>query len=207
MSQSDPQTEPEEDILPEDVSPEAPEEAQAGGDDSLAAAHAKIADLEKKLAEMKDQVLRALAEAENTRKRTERAREDTAKFAVSSFARELLSVADNLRRALDAIPKEMREKSDELDNIYTGVEATERELQRVFESNGIRKIDPAGQAFDPHFHEVMFESPAPGTPAGTIVHVMEPGYIIHERLLRPARVGVAKGDDSAPSGTKVDEQV
>lgn len=214
MNQSNPQNE-DENPLPEDISPEMPEaepaaEAQAADPhaDPLAAAQAKIAQLEQQMAEIKDQALRALAEADNIRKRAERAKEDTAKFAVSSFARELLSVADNLRRALVAIPEEARKASDELDNIYTGVEATERELLRAFESNGIKKIEPIGEMFNPNFHEVMFESPAPGTPPGTVMHVLEPGYIIHERLLRPARVGVAKGEEGeGEPGQNVNQEV
>jgi len=104
-------------------------------------------------------------------------------------------VADNLRRALDAITPDQREKNEQLKNIFMGVEATERELLRVFENNGIRKIEPLHQKFDPNLHEVLFEAPAEGKAPGTIIQVVEPGYIIHERLLRPARVGVAGGGD------------
>ncbi|MCE9507150.1 MAG: nucleotide exchange factor GrpE [Alphaproteobacteria bacterium] len=164
----------------------------------------QIAELDKKLAETTDKMLRALAEAENTRRRAERERQDTAKFSVASFARDLLTVSDNLRRALNAIPAAERGKSEQLNSIFTGVESTERELLRVFESNGIRKIDPLHQKFDPNLHEVLFEAPAPGTPSGTIIQVVEPGYMIHERLLRPARVGVAKNDGNGDS-KKVDQ--
>ncbi len=152
-----------------------------------------VADLEKKLAEANDKTLRALAEVENIRKRGERERQDIAKFSVSSFARDLLSVSDNLRRALQAVSPEQREKNPELKNVLIGVEATERELLRIFEGNGIKKVEPMGQKFDPNFHEVMFESDMPDKPAGTIIQVIEAGYTIHERLLRPARVGIAKG--------------
>jgi molecular chaperone GrpE len=174
--------------------------------DENAAAAAVVADLEKKLAEMNDKLLRALAETENTRRRLEKERMDTAKFAVSSFARDLLTVADNLRRALEAITPEQQEKIPELKNIFTGVEATERELLRVFESNGIKKVQPLGQIFDPNLHEVLFESDAAGKPPGTVLQVMEPGYTLHDRLLRPARVGVAKGG-GAPEGGHIDENV
>jgi molecular chaperone GrpE len=166
----------------------------------------QIAELNKKAAETTDKMLRALAEAENTRRRAERERQDTAKFSVASFARDLLTVSDNLRRALNAIPPEQRDRNEHFKTIFTGVEATERELLRVFESNGIRKIDPLNQKFDPNLHEVLFEAPAPDAPSGTIIQVIEPGYMIHERLLRPARVGVAKNEGGG-EGNGVNQQV
>lgn len=169
-------------------------------------AAAQIAELERELANASDRMLRALAEADNTRKRLEKERLDTAKFAITGFARDMLPVADNLRRALDAITPEQRENNPELKNIYIGVEATERELLRVFEQNHIRKVDPLHQTFDPNRHEVIFESPAPGKPAGTVIQVVEPGYMLHERLLRPARVGIAKGGETE-NGARVDAEV
>lgn len=156
--------------------------------------------LDAKLAEANDKMLRALAEVENIRRRAERDRQDISKFAVSSFARDLLSVADNMHRALQAITPEQRETNEALKNIYIGVEATERELMRLFEKNGIKKQEPLDQKFDPNLHEVMFEAEVPGKAPGTVIQIIEPGYTIHERLLRPARVGVAKGDGSATSG-------
>jgi molecular chaperone GrpE len=200
-------TDPAEHPLDEDVP--TPDTQVAEPSPELDAALAKIAELEKRLAEMKDQALRALAEAENIRKRTERAREDTAKFAVSSFARDLLTVADNLRRAMGSISRDAQEKMPELKNIYVGVAATERELLRIFESNGIRRIEPMDEKFDPNLHEVMFEAHVPGKEPGFVFQVIDPGYTIHERLLRPARVGVAKaGDTSAPeAGGTVDKEV
>lgn len=193
------QADPHQDDLPEDSG--ATGAADVSGD-----ATARIADLEKQLAAMKDQALRALAEAENTRKRSERDRQDTAKFAVSSFARDLLSVSDNLRRALSAITAEQREASPEFASVYTGVEATERELLGLFERNGIKKVEPLGHKFDPNLHEVLFEMDGGGKEPGTVMQVVEPGYTIHERLLRPARVGVAKGADD-DNGRNVDQQV
>ncbi len=166
----------------------------------------RIRQLEERLGETNDRLLRALAEADNTRKRLEKERQDTAKYAVSSFARDLLSVADNLRRALAAITPEQREQNAEFKNIAIGVEATERELLNLFERNGIKKIDPLGQLFDPNLHDVIFESDATGQPAGTIIQVVESGYTIHDRLLRPARVGVAKasGDPQSDAGNRID---
>ena len=205
MTPAEPAEEPIADPTSDDIVP-APENEAVEAGDALAAAKAKIAELEKKVAEIKDQALRALAEADNTRKRAERAKEDTAKFAVSSFARDLLSVADNLRRALGAMPAEAREKNPELVNIHTGISAIERDLLRVFENNGIKRIDPINQKFDANQHEVMFEVESPNQPAGTVVQVIDPGFLIHERLLRPARVGVSKGD-IPPAGDTVDKQV
>jgi molecular chaperone GrpE len=166
----------------------------------------RIAELEAKLAEMTDKTLRALAEADNIRKRGEKERQDTAKFSVSSFARDILPVADNLRRALLAITPEQREQNESLKNIFVGVEATERELLRVLEKNNIKKIEALGQKFDPNFHEVMFEAEIPGKEPGTVTQVLEEGYTIHDRILRPARVGVAKGSGDAPRSHQVDEE-
>ena len=170
----------------------------------LPSGDARIAELEAKLAESNDRALRAIAEADNTRKRLEKERQDTAKYAISGFARDLLAVADNMRRALQAITPEQQDKNPELKTIYVGVEMTERVLMQLFEKNGIKKIEPLGQTFDPNLHEVIFESEIPGQQAGTIIQVVEAGYTIHDRLLRPARVGVAKGDASLEGGARLD---
>lgn len=156
--------------------------------------------LNEELAKMKEQALRALAEAENTRRRAQKDREDATKFAIASFARDLLPVADNLRRALDAIKSDMIEDNPAIKSLMDGVNATERELLRTFEKNGMEKIEPMGQAFDPNAHEVMFEMPAAGNPAGMVMQVMEAGYSLKGRILRPARVGVAadEGQGSMP---------
>jgi molecular chaperone GrpE len=175
---------------------------------TLAEALQQIATLNKEAVEAKDKMLRALADADNTRRRAERDRQDTLKFSVTGFARDLLTVSDNLRRALNAIPAD--HGNEQLNTIYEGVEATERELLRVFAKNSITKIEPLGQKFDPNLHEVIFEIPSADKEPGTVMQVVEPGYMIHERLLRPARVGVAKAMDggAAPSGGAiVDEQV
>ena len=173
--------------------------------DPLAAAEAEIARL-------KDQLLRALAETENLRRRAEREREDTAKYAIAGFAREILAVGDNLHLALANIPAEARAADKWLDNLAVGVEVTERELLAVFERLweravvffvGIRRIDPLGEPFDPNYHQAMTEIPGTGKPAGTVVQVMRSGYVIHDRLLRPAMVAVAKGD-AAETAPQVD---
>ncbi|ALG72012.1 molecular chaperone GrpE [Azospirillum thiophilum] len=164
----------------------------------------RVAKLETEVAGLKDQLLRAMAETENTRRRAQRDREDASKFAVSSFAKELVTVADNLRRALDAVPAEGREQDEMLKGLAVGVEATERQLLAAFERAGIKKIDPAGELFDPNFHQVMFEIENTGKTAGTVVQVLQPGYTIHGRLLREAMVGVAKGGPNEAGGQHVD---
>ncbi|HEX3882642.1 MAG TPA: nucleotide exchange factor GrpE [Stellaceae bacterium] len=153
---------------------------------------ARIAALEAEVAEHKDRALRALAEAENVRRRTERERADALKFAISGFARDLLGAADNLRRALDSMPAE-EAKDDKIRGLLEGVAATERELLAAFERNGLKRIDPKGEKFDHNLHQAIFEAENSGQPAGTVVEVLQPGYVLNDRLLRPAMVGVAKG--------------
>jgi molecular chaperone GrpE len=151
----------------------------------------RIASLEAELAEQKDRLLRALAETENVRRRAQREREDASKYAVAGFAKDLLSVADNLRRALESVPE-----SEVIDgrtrSLLEGVAATERELLGVFERFGIKRVDPKGEPFDHNFHQAIFEAERLGEPGGTIIEVLQPGYVLHDRLLRPAMVGVAK---------------
>lgn len=160
-------------------------------------------------AALKDQALRAMAEAENARRRAQKDREDASKFAINSFARDLLPVADNLRRALDSVSEEIAGLDPKVQSLLDGVEATERELLRGLERHGVQKIEAIGKTFDPNLHEVMFEMPAGGQPAGTVMQVVENGYTLQGRILRPARVGVAadEGQGSAPSaGGSVDTQ-
>jgi molecular chaperone GrpE len=149
--------------------------------------------LEKEVAELKDKLLRALAEAENIRRRGEREREDTAKYAMSGFARDILPVADNLGRALAALGPEVRGKDPSLDSLIAGIELTDRELTAVFERHGLRRIDPLGEKFDHNFHQAMMEVEDPTKPSGTVVQVLQTGYVLRDRLLRPAMVAVAKG--------------
>jgi molecular chaperone GrpE len=152
---------------------------------------ARAAVLEAELAEYKDRLLRALAEAENTRRRAQREREDASKYAISGLAKDLLSVADNLRRALDSLP-EAEARDERTRGLLAGVAATERELSSVFERHGIRRIDPQSERFDHNFHQAIFEAERADQPPGTVVEVLQPGYVLHDRLLRPAMVGVAK---------------
>jgi molecular chaperone GrpE len=152
---------------------------------------ARVARLEIELAEQKDRLLRALAETENTRRRAQREREDATKYAIAGFAKDLLSAADNLRRALDSLP-EAEAIDERTRSLLAGVAATERELLSVFERHGLRRIDPQGERFDHNLHQAIFEAEREDQPSGTIVEVLQPGYVLHERLLRPAMVGVSK---------------
>lgn len=161
--------------------------------DGAANEAARIAELEAQLAETVEKWKRALAETENVRRIAARDREDASKYAVSKFARDLLSVADNLRRALESVDVEARAGDANLEALAGGVELTERELQTTLTRHGITPIEAAAQPFDPHIHEALFEVPDESVPHGTVVHVLEPGYMIHERTLRPARVGVSRG--------------
>jgi molecular chaperone GrpE len=150
--------------------------------------------LEREHAEMRDRLLRSLAEMENLRKRTEREVADARLYGVSTFARDILNVADNMRRALDAAPPELRASAQAgVKALVEGVELTERELLKVLEKNGVRQFTPEREKFDPNIHQAMFEVPDASVPAGSIVQVVQPGYMIGERVLRPALVGVSKG--------------
>jgi molecular chaperone GrpE len=145
-------------------------------------------------AEMKNRLLRSLADMENLRKRTEREVADARQYGIAAFARDILGVADNFRRALEAVGPDLRAGSDAaVNSLIEGVELTERELLKALEKNGIRKIEPQGEKFDPNLHQAMYEVPDPSVLSGTIVQVVQPGYVIGERILRPALVAVAKG--------------
>ncbi|WP_225308445.1 nucleotide exchange factor GrpE [Hypericibacter terrae] len=165
---------------------------QAPGVDLLEEARAEAARL-------KDQLLRALAETENVRRRGQREREDAQRYAASNFAKDMLAVADNLGRALQHIPAEQLDSDPALKTLYDGVAATERQLLSAFERHNIKRIEPLGEKFDSNLHQAMFEVPGTGQPAGTIVQVLQPGYVMHDRLLRAAMVGVAKAE---PAGTR-----
>ncbi len=182
---------------------EAENVADFPAEDTHPAAEPQNFTAEDELAKTKEQLLRALADAENTRKRAIKEREDASRYAIAGFSKDMLDIADNLRRALDAVPEDLLEAEPRLKNLVEGIEATERALLNNFEKNGIKKLEPLGEPFNPNFHEVMFESPGTGKPAGTIIQIIEVGYILKDRLLRPARVGVAKdegqGDGQGPA--------
>lgn len=179
-----------------------PEQPQAAAGSDTAA---RIAELEAEVTRLKDQALRALAEQENTRRRAQREIEDNSKFAVSNFARDMLPVGDNLRRAVETIPADARAADENLDKLAAGVELTERELLNVLDRYGIKRIDPVGQPFDHNLHQAMMQVDSATQAPGTVVQVFQPGYTIHGRLLRPAMVTVAKGSPAAGGpGAKVD---
>lgn len=144
--------------------------------------------------ELKDRTLRTLAEMENLRRRTEREVADGRTYAVTNFARDVLNVADNIRRALDSVPAEARAAAEgALKGLIDGIELTERDMAKTLERHGVKPVEPKGQRFDPNRHQAMFEVPDPEVPAGTVVQVVQSGYVIGDRVLRPALVGVAKG--------------
>jgi molecular chaperone GrpE len=173
--------------------PDAPETAPAAD-----AALDPVAVLAKEAADLKDRLLRTLAEMENLRRRTEREVADARTYGVTNFARDILAVADSMERALKALDDEIRDKADAgVKALLDGVEITERELIKVMEKHGVRRIEPQGQKFDPNLHQAMYEIPDATVPAGTVVQIMQPGYTIGERVLRPAMVGVAKGGPKA----------
>ena len=145
-------------------------------------------------ASLKERVLRTLAEMENLRRRTEREVADAKSYGITSFARDMLTFGDNLRRALDSLPADVRGAAEPaLKSFVEGVELTERAFLSSLGRQGVKKIEPQGQRFDPNMHEALFEVPDPSVPNGTVVQVVEPGYSIGERCLRPAKVGVARG--------------
>lgn len=166
----------------------------------------RLGKLEAENTELKDKLLRALAEVENVRRRAERDVNDMRQYAISKFAGDILSVADNMERAIASIPAEARKNEGEIKTLIAGVELTEKEMQRVLEKYGIRKLSPTGEPFDPHFHEALFEVSDPSVPHGTVSQVVEPGYSIGVRALRPAKVGITSGgSQSRPSSGNGDE--
>ena len=148
----------------------------------------RVAELEAELAEMKSKWMRAVAEEQNVRRRGEREKQDALKYGVTNFAREMVSVADNLRRALESAAEELKDS-----DLVKGVEMTERELQSAFAKAGIKRIEAQGQPFDHNLHQAMYEIQDPSQPSGLVGQVMQDGYVIHDRLLRPSMVGVTKG--------------
>ena len=151
--------------------------------------------LKDEVAAAKDRLLRLAAEMENLRKRTEREKAEATLYAATNFARDLLSVADNLGRALQALPQEERDRAGEIEkNLIAGVEVTERELLNVFQRHGIRKIETVGVKFDPNFHQAIFEVPTSEKPPGIVMQELQSGYQVGERCLRPAMVGVSKAE-------------
>jgi molecular chaperone GrpE len=154
--------------------------------------------LDRELAEVKDRLLRTLAEMENLRKRTEREVADARLYGISAFARDILTVADNMHRALNALDEGLRTNADSgLKGLLDGVELTERELMNALDKNGVKRFEPLGQKFDPNRHQAMYEIEDASVPTGSVIQVMQAGYLIGERVLRPALVAVSKGGPKA----------
>ncbi|MEM7289861.1 MAG: nucleotide exchange factor GrpE [Pseudomonadota bacterium] len=184
-----------EDELIAALSEESGEAAPSTGEgfsSPLEALAAENARQEEEIKELKDRMLRTAAEMENLRRRTQKDVADARDFSISKFARDVLGVADNLRRALEHVPDEEKDQPG-LKSLAEGVEMTERELLSALEKNGVKKVDPKGEKFNPNFHQAMFEVPNTEVPNNTVVQVVQVGYVIGERVLRPAMVGVSKG--------------
>ncbi|QUS37624.1 nucleotide exchange factor GrpE [Tardiphaga alba] len=154
--------------------------------------------LQKEASDARDRTLRTLAEMENLRKRTQKEVADARVYGVSKFAGDIVDIADNLQRAIDAVPADAKASADPgLKALIEGVELTERSLLSALEKHGVKKIDPTGEKFDPNFHQAMYEVPDASVASGTVVQVVQAGYTIGERVLRPALVGVSKGGAKA----------
>jgi molecular chaperone GrpE len=178
----------------------APEAANS--DNPMAAELAVLDALRAENADLKDRLLRAMADAENTRRIAAREKQDASQYAVTKFARDMLTIADNFARALDALPQEaLAGLEPKVKGVIEGVEATERQLLQSLERHGVKPIETDGAKFDPNLHQAIAEVPGNGKPGGTIVDVMQTGYVIGDRLLRPSMVTVAK-KEAAPEGTQ-----
>jgi len=172
-----------------------------------AAEFAVLQALQDEVASLKDQRLRALAEAENIRRRADKEKADASQYAVTKFARDMLGIADNFARALAAVPAHIRDAADpQVKAVLDGVEATDRQLIQTLERYGVKPVDTSDGKFDPNLHQAIAEVPGNGKPAGAIVDVVQQGYTIGERLLRPAMVTVAKKDVPAQAAS-VDTKV
>ncbi len=180
---------------------EAAEASAERADGGVEGDYEALVRLLKENEDLKDRALRAAAEVENLRRRAARDVQDARAYSIANFARDMLSVSDNLRRAIDAVPAEAKETAEAgFKALLEGVEITERGMLSALERHGVKKLDPQGEKFDPHFHQAMFEVPNPDVPANTVVQVVQPGYSIGERVLRPAMVGVAKGGPKQAAG-------
>jgi molecular chaperone GrpE len=197
-----------------DTDTSVPGPETAGAETPAAQADASpdpTAERAREVADLKDRLLRSLAEMENLRRRTEKQVADERVYGIAGFARDMLAVADNMRRALDAVTPELRETADPaVKALIEGVELTERELLKVLAKHGVKKLEPLGSRFDPNLHQAMYEVPDPSVPAGTVVQAVQAGYTIGDRVLRPALVAVSKGGAKAatpPANDNAGEQM
>ncbi|PHQ66606.1 MAG: nucleotide exchange factor GrpE [Sneathiella sp.] len=199
------ENEPKEQMVDGTPAPAESDDASGQGETDFGAEPDSLMDEQAaEIASLKDKLLRAMAEVENMRRRAEREKEDAHNYAITKFARDMLAISDNLRRALDSIPAEARTQED-IKQIVTGVELTESELLNAFEKHKIKKIEPMGKKFDPHLHQAMFEIENLEVEPGTVMQVVQSGYVIADRLLRPSMVGIAKGGQKK-TDVKVDQQ-
>lgn len=184
-----------------------PETGKSGFANPLEFLQAELDRIETEKAELHDRLMRAAAEMENLRRRTARDVADAREYSIAAFAREMLAVSDNLHRALEAVPREAREAGDSgLNALIEGVELTERAMLQALEKHGVRRISPQGERFDPHFHQAMFEIQDSEVPANTVLQVVQDGYVIGERMLRPALVGVSRGGPRQPAKPEEDAE-
>jgi molecular chaperone GrpE len=182
---------------PQDQAADAAETPKSDADDLLT--------LAKENAELRDRLLRTMAEMENVRRRAEREKGETAKYAISNFARDVLTVGDNLHRVIEHVPGEAAANDPALKSFLDGVELTERELINMLERHGVSRLDPLGARFDPNYHQAMYEVANTDVPDGTVVDVMQAGYAIGDRCLRPALVAIAKGGAKQAAEAKATE--
>ncbi|MDX2206001.1 MAG: nucleotide exchange factor GrpE [Hyphomicrobiaceae bacterium] len=189
------------------AAPAAPAAAAGTQPEAERSVHDVIAALQAEASDFKDKWLRAHAEIDNVRKRLEREKEETAKYAVTKFARDIVGVADNFQRAIGAVPQQAAEQDAALKSFLEGVVMTEREFLNVLERYGIRRIDPANEPFNPHQHQAVMEIERADVAAGTVVQVFQAGYMIEERVLRPAMVAVAKGGPKAAAAPQAQPEV
>ena len=179
-------------VAPDAVAADAKPHATAYVDPTIAM-EAQIAGLEANVKDLTDRLMRAHAEMDNIRKRTERDKSDTIKYAISKFAGDIVTVGDNFQRAISAVPAGAAEADPALNSLVEGVTLTERTFLSVLENHGVKRLDPKGQAFDPNFHQAVMEQPNTEVPSGTVLQVFQAGYVIEDRILRPAMVVVSTG--------------
>jgi molecular chaperone GrpE len=186
-------------------SPDAPPpagEAAAAGADAVGLLEARVRELESQQSDLTDRLLRAHADMENLRKRTEREKQDSARYAISKFALDMVGIGDNFQRAVAAVPASAREQDGAVRSLIEGVEMTERAFLQVLERHGVKPIDPIGEPFNPNLHQAVMEQEATEVPTGTVIKVFQPGYIIEERVLRPAMVVVSRGGARTPKAAE-----
>lgn len=183
------------------AAPGGPQAASAAGEGSdVGQLTAEVTKLEGQIKDLTDRLLRAHADMDNLRKRSEREREETARYAISKFAVDIVGMTDNFERTIAAVPPDAAAADPALQALLEGVQMTEAEFLKVLERHGVRRIDPLGELFNPHAHQAMMESQNPGVPAGTILQVFQPGYQIADRIIRPAMVVVARGGPKPKAG-------